>query len=229
MPVFRLSDAVIFPSPHLSEEDGLLAIGGDLSIERILKAYSMGIFPWYSKGSPILWWSPDPRLVLFPDELRVSRSLSQCIRKGIFSVTLNTAFEEVIHSCAVIRRQGQAGTWITKKMIDAYIGLHHIGYAHSVEAWHGNVLAGGLYGIILGRIFFGESMFSNISNASKVAFVTFVRHLQQQGFRLIDCQVSTEHLRNFGAREISRSRFLQILDEFGSATQHTDFLQSRHI
>lgn len=213
MAIALLSDKLSFPPPERAEEDGLLAVGGDLSQERILKAYSMGIFPWYSENSPILWWSPDPRLVLFPEELKVSRSLRQCMKKGIFTVTVNTAFEQVMRACAEISRKGQSGTWITEDMIIAYTGLHCSGYAHSVEAWKDGVLAGGLYGIILGRIFFGESMFSKISNASKVAFVIFVEQLKLKGLRLIDCQVATEHLVNLGAREIPRKEFLKILHD----------------
>jgi len=211
MAIALLSDELYFPSPELAEEDGLLAVGGDLSQERILKAYSMGIFPWYSENSPILWWSPDPRLVLFPEELKVSRSLRQCMKKGMFTVTVNTAFEQVMRACAETSRKGQSGTWITEDMIIAYTGLHRSGYAHSVEAWQDGVLAGGLYGIILGKIFFGESMFSKISNASKVAFVVFVEQLKQKELRLIDCQVKTEHLVNLGAREIPRATFLKSL------------------
>lgn len=211
MPIFLLSDNITFPPPHLAEKDGLLAIGGDLSQERILKAYASGIFPWYTEGSPILWWSPDPRLVLFPDELKVSRSLRQCIRKGIFSISINTAFEQVIRSCAEIGRKGQSDTWITRDMEAAYIALYHAGYAISVESWEKGQLAGGLYGIILGKVFFGESMFAKKSNASKAAFVACVEHLKQRGFRIIDCQMKTEHLLSLGAREISRTAYLQIL------------------
>lgn len=213
MAIALLSDKLSFPPPERAEKDGLLAVGGDLSQERILRAYSMGIFPWYSENSPILWWSPDPRLVLFPEELKVSRSLRQCMKKGIFTVTVNTAFEQVMRACAETNRKGQSGTWITEDMIIAYTGLHCSGYAHSVEAWKDGVLAGGLYGIILGRIFFGESMFSKISNASKVAFVIFVEQLKLKGLRLIDCQVATEHLVNLGAREIPRKEFLKILHD----------------
>jgi leucyl/phenylalanyl-tRNA--protein transferase len=213
MPVFLMSDDIIFPPPHLAEKDGLLAVGGDLSEKRILRAYAMGIFPWYTEGSPILWWSPDPRLVLFPDELKVSRSLRQCIKKGVFTITVNTAFEQVIRSCAVIRRKGQSGTWITRAMEDAYTRLHQSGYALSVEAWDGNKLVGGLYGILLGKVFFGESMFAQKSNASKAAFVTFVEQLREKGFSIIDCQMRTEHLLSLGAREIPRTAYLKILQK----------------
>ena len=213
MPVFRLTEELIFPEPELAEEDGLLAVGGDLSKDRILLAYSMGIFPWFSEGSPILWWSPDPRLVLIPEELKVSRSLSQVIKKGVFSVTMDTAFERVIRNCAEINRKGQQGTWITEEMIRAYISLHCAGYAHSIESWDKGELAGGLYGIALGKAFFGESMFAIKSNASKVAFVTLVGYLKKLNFSFIDCQVTTEHLKSLGAKEVDRDKFLQMLKE----------------
>ena len=174
MPIFKLTNELIFPSPHLAEEDGLLAIGGDLSEARLLLAYSMGIFPWYSEGDPILWWSTDPRLVLFPEDLKVSRSLNQTLRKGIFNITFDEAFEEVIRNCASVHSKADGGTWITDDMMDAYIDLHHAGYAHSVESWFEGKLAGGLYGISIGSAFFGESMFAKKSDASKAAFVTLV-------------------------------------------------------
>ncbi len=213
MPVFQLSDEIIFPSPELARKDGLLAFGGDLSEERLITAYSMGIFPWYSEDSPILWWTPNPRLILIPSELKVSRSLRKVINKGIFKVTMDTAFEQVIRNCADAPREGQGGTWITEDMVDAYIRLHKSGYAHSVESWHEGELVGGLYGIILGKAFFGESMFSKESNASKVAFVWLVERLKEQGFKLIDCQVRTEHLISLGARDVPRKRFLEMLRE----------------
>lgn len=213
MPVFQLSNEILFPSPELARKDGLLAFGGDLSEERLITAYSMGIFPWYSEGSPILWWSPDPRFILLPDELKVSRSLRKVINKGVFKVTMNTSFENVIRNCAEAPREGQSGTWITEDMIEAYIRLHRSGYAHSVESWYEGELVGGLYGIILGKVFFGESMFSKMSNASKVAFVTIVERLKEQGFRLIDCQVRTEHLVSLGAREVPRRAFLEMLSK----------------
>lgn len=213
MPVFRLDHRLVFPDPDLAEDDGLLAVGGDLSKKRLLLAYSMGIFPWYSEGSPILWWSPDPRLVLMPDELRVSRSLKQVIKKGAYRVTFDTAFERVLNNCAAVRRKDADGTWITGDMAAAYLNLHRAGCAHSVESWYGGELAGGLYGVSLGGAFFGESMFTLRSNASKVAFVTLVEHLLKWGFSVIDCQVTTEHMLSFGAREISRRSFMDLLGE----------------
>lgn len=211
MPVFALGEELAFPAPELAEPDGLLAVGGDLSSGRIVHAYANGIFPWYSDDSPILWWSPDPRLVLFPRELKISRSLRQVIRRGEYRVTFDEAFEGVITRCASVQRGNDDGTWITKDMIDAYCLLHEKGYAHSVESWYGDELAGGLYGISLGRIFFGESMFANRTDASKVAFATIVRRLDAAGFSLIDCQVKTSHLQSFGAREIPGSEFRDIL------------------
>ncbi len=210
MPVYLLSDEIAFPSPQLAEE-GLLAVGGDLSRKRLLLAYRMGIFPWYSKYEPILWWSPDPRLVMYPGELRVSKSLQKTIKKGLFKITMDQAFEVVINACAHSRTSADEGTWIVEEMVDAYCDLHESGFAHSVEAWQEDRLAGGLYGVSLGRCFFGESMFTHISNASKVAFVALVKHLQALDFDLIDCQVSTPHLLRFGAREIPRARYLNEL------------------
>jgi leucyl/phenylalanyl-tRNA---protein transferase len=211
MPVFRLTEDLVFPRPELARADGLLAVGGDLSSERILLAYSLGIFPWYAECSPILWWSPDPRLVLFPDELKVSRSLRQTIKKKTFEITIDSAFEEVIRNCSGICRDGQQGTWITEEMIEAYIRLYNAGYAHSVETRHNGELVGGLYGIAMGRAFFGESMFAKMSNASKIALVELIEHLNPLGFEFIDCQVTTEHLKSLGARELPRSEFLRIL------------------
>ena len=211
MPVYRLSQDLVFPSPHLASHQGLLAVGGDLSIERLLLAYRLGIFPWYSEGEPILWWSPEPRLVLYPDELKVSRSLNKIIKKGVFKVTMDRAFEEVIRECAQVRLETREGTWIVDDMISAYCRLHAAGYAHSVEAWQEERLVGGLYGVSLGRCFFGESMFTRVSNASKVALVTLVKHLKALGFALIDCQIATTHLKRFGAREISRLQYLKEL------------------
>ncbi len=211
MPVFRLTDEIVFPPPDLAEDEGLLAIGGDLSEQRLLLAYSMGIFPWYSDCSPILWWSPDPRLILLPEGLKISRSLRQTIKKGIFEVTMDRAFDSVIRNCASAQRKDERGTWITDEMIEAYILLHNSGYAHSVESWVDGEIAGGLYGVALGSAFFGESMFARKSNASKVAFVTLVQQLHRWEFSLIDCQINTLHLRSFGAHEIPRKEFLKML------------------
>jgi leucyl/phenylalanyl-tRNA--protein transferase len=213
VPIFRLTKELAFPSPELAEEEGILAVGGDLSKKRLLLAYSMGIFPWYSDDSPVLWWSPDPRLVLFPEKLNVSRSLNQTIRKDIFNVTFDAAFESVIKHCASIKRGKDTGTWITDDMIDAYTRLHCSGYAHSVEVWHKDRLVGGLYGISLGAAFFGESMFSKVSNASKIALVTLAQQLKKWKFSVIDCQVTTGHLKSLGAEEIPRSEFLEILQK----------------
>lgn len=211
MPVYRLTNKIIFPPPEYAEENGLLAVGGDLSEERLLLAYAMGIFPWYSEGSPILWWSPDPRLILIPKELRVSRSLKQTIRKGIYDVTMDKAFDRVVRSCAEAQRKKNGETWITQDMMKAYSNLHESGVAHSVESWREGELAGGLYGVALGGAFFGESMFAKRTDASKVAFVELVHSLVQWDFDLIDCQVTTEHLMSLGAKNIPRSEFLEML------------------
>ncbi len=213
MPVFTLSKRLSFPPSHLAIKEGLLAVGGDLSVERLLLAYRSGIFPWYSQGEPILWWSPDPRLVLYPEELKISRSLSRIMKKNIFRITFDQAFDKVIQACADVKRSYGEGTWITDEMKSAYCQLNRKGYAHSVEAWHENNLVGGLYGVSIGRAFFGESMFSTVSNASKVAFATFVQKLEQLEFKLIDCQVKTEHLLRFGAREVSRKTFIEQLEK----------------
>lgn len=200
------------PVEHaLHEPDGLLAVGGDLTPERILNAYRHGIFPWFSPGQPILWWSPDPRAVLFPHQFKVARSLRKTINKGSFHVRFDTAFAQVIRACADTPRRGQPGTWITPEMQQAYIRLHQLGYAHSAESWQGEELVGGLYGIRLGRVFYGESMFSRKTDASKVAFVHLVRKLQDEGVVLIDCQVTTDHLLSLGAEEIPRRRFVELL------------------
>ncbi len=213
MPVFLLSDKTTFPPPHLAPKEGLLAVGGDLSQKRLLLAYRMGIFPWFSEEEPILWWSPDPRLVLYPDEIRISKTLQKIIKKGMFHVTMDTAFDQVIRSCAQIRIEKNEGTWIVSEIIEAYCKLHAAGYAHSVEAWHQGELAGGLYGVSLGRCFFGESMFTRITNASNVAFVKLVEYLKALSFDMIDCQITTAHLIRFGAREIPRAVFLKQLEK----------------
>ncbi len=211
MPVFSLSDKIEFSPPYLASKAGLLAVGGDLSQERLLLAYSMGIFPWYSDGEPILWWSPDPRLVLFPEEIRISKTLKKIIKQDKFRLTIDTAFDQVINSCAQVRIDKSEGTWIVQEMVDAYCRLHAAGFAHSVEAWYQGELAGGIYGVSLGKCFFGESMFSRISNASNITLVKLVEHLKTLSFDMLDCQITTEHLIRFGAREIPRDVFLKQL------------------
>ena len=206
------SHSLDFPSVQdaLQDPNGLLAVGGDLSPARLVEAYRHGIFPWYEEGQPILWWSPDPRMVLFPDELHVSRSLGKVIRQNKFMLSCDRAFDRVINQCAAAREYSN-GTWITPAMQAAYLQLHQQGIAHSIEAWYGDQLVGGLYGIALDDMFFGESMFHTMADASKVAFVSMVRQLSQLGYRLIDCQVSSAHLEQFGAREIPRADFVALL------------------
>lgn len=211
MPVYQLTDKLVFPPPDLAEEDGLLAIGGDLSPERLLLAYSSGIFPWFSEGDPILWWAPSPRFVIFPDEFKVPKRLSRLIRQGKYSVTLDHAFRQVITGCATSVNRQERGTWITRDMISAYNRLHDMGYAHSVECWQEDEIVGGLYGIALGGFFFGESMFSRQPNCSKIALVFLVAQLQRWDFDLIDCQMKSAHLEQFGAREIPGREFQKLL------------------
>jgi len=217
MPLYALNNELIFPPVQLAEPDGLLAVGGDLSMERLLLAYRNGIFPWY-EGRHILWWSPDPRFVLFPDELKESKSMRQLIRKDAFAFTINKAFREVIANCKTISRRDQEGTWITDEVKEAYGKLHEAGYAHSAEAWLDGELIGGLYGIRLGKAFFGESMFSKTSNASKYAFIRYVLQLQSEGVGLIDCQVYTEHLESLGARMIPREEFIALIRELQASS-----------
>ena len=212
------SDPAQFPDPTfaLQEPDGLLAAGGDLSPARLLNAYRQGIFPWYSEGEPILWWSPNPRAVLFPEQLKISKSLKKTLRKRPFRVTLDTAFTRVIEACSESRLDkdgSQSGTWITEEMKQAYITLHRIGFAHSVECWEGDQLVGGLYGVSMGKVFYGESMFARRSDASKVGFAHLVRQLLEWEFALIDCQVHTDHLESLGAVDIPREAFLSLLDQ----------------
>ncbi len=211
MPVFRLTERLAFPPPELADESGLLAVGGDLSPERLLLAYSLGIFPWYGEDLPILWHAPDPRMVLDADKMQVSRSLRKEMRRGRFQVRLDTAFEEVVRGCAETPRPDQDGTWITDDMVAAYARLHELGYAHSAEAWRGDELVGGVYGVNLGGIFFGESMFARERDASKVAFAVLVEQLARWDIRLIDCQVHTDHLARFGAENWPRDRFQRAL------------------
>lgn len=208
MPLFRLSRDFIFPPAGLARSDGLLCIGGDLSPGRLVLAYENGIFPWFSDNDPILWWSPDPRLVLFPDKVHVSKSLKKALRKNRFEIRVNTCFESVIRACSQ-PRDVDTGTWLVDEMIDAYVTLHQKGFAHSIEAWSDGRLAGGLYGISLGRCFFGESMFSKQTDASKIALVTLAAHLTRHRFDLIDCQIASDHLSSMGAVEISRANFLK--------------------
>jgi len=206
--MYLLSDKIEFPDVSKASQDGLLAYGGDLSKERLIHAYSIGVFPWFEEGEPILWWSPDPRFVLYPNELRVSKSLRKTINSNQFIVTINQAFNKVVMACALAKRKGQFGTWITTEMIDAYGELHNLGLAKSVEVWQHSKLVGGLYGVDLNNgIFCGESMFSNVSNASKVGFVTFI---ESSNYKLIDCQLHTNHLESFGARYISREMFIKL-------------------
>ena len=204
---------IIFPDPSQANTDGLLAVGGNLNKETLLSAYSKGIFPWYDNRSPILWWSPEPRIVLFPMELKVSKSLLQTVKSGKFDCHFDKQFEKVVKKCSEVTRKDQDGTWITDEMIEAYIQLHEAGYAHSVETYHNNVLVGGLYGVSLGGIFFGESMFHTQTNASKVALYHLVNHLIRWNFDLIDVQVPTKHLESLGARGISRKEFLKIIEK----------------
>jgi leucyl/phenylalanyl-tRNA--protein transferase len=194
-------------STALEQPNGLLAIGGDLSVERLLSAYQRGIFPWFSPGDPILWWSPHPRMVMFPDELHISRSLQKRFKKTDYEIRCNSAFRQVMKACATVPRDGQAGTWIVPEMIEAYCELHRMGYAHSVEVWQGEALVGGLYGVALGRVFFAESMFHLVTDASKIALIYLVRQLQVLGFGMMDCQMHTPHLASLGAREITRDAF----------------------
>lgn len=213
MPLQVLTDELWFPPLEEASKDGLLAIGGDLRTDRLLLAYRNGIFPWFNDDEPPLWWSPDPRFVLFPDELYISKSMNQLLKRNAFTVTINKAFKEVISNCSLQKRKGQDGTWITDEIETAYTKLHELGYAVSIEAWKNNELVGGLYGIRMGNCFFGESMFAKESNASKYAFITYVQQLQQEGVVLVDCQVYTEHLESLGARMISRNEFITIVKE----------------
>ena len=207
--IFRLDERLIFPDPELAEPDGLLAIEGDLSTERLLLAYQGGIFPWYSDETPILWYSPHERFVLFPDELKISGSMKKLLRKNPFKITINTCFKDIITACSIIEREGQDGSWITNEMKSAYIKLHNEGYAHSIEVWQQDELIGGMYGVPVGKVFCGESMFSKVSNASKAALI----YLCQSGlYDLLDCQVHTDHLESLGARMISRKDYMAILE-----------------
>ncbi|TKB23554.1 leucyl/phenylalanyl-tRNA--protein transferase [Desulfopila sp. IMCC35006] len=213
MPIFRLNEHIQFPHPEYAEDNGLLAIGGDLRPERLLMAYSQGIFPWYSIGDPILWWFTSPRLVLFPAEFRVPKRLGRYARNASFSITRDRAFSRVISECAEVRTERRTETWITPEMQEAYTRLHHLGFAHSVECWQDDLLIGGLYGIALDKVFFGESMFSRTKCASQFALIALVEYLQSRNFQMIDCQMTTDHLLRFGAREISGKEFRRHLKE----------------
>jgi leucyl/phenylalanyl-tRNA--protein transferase len=213
MPIYRLIKEVIFPPAEEAHSSGLLAVGGDLSSRRLLEAYRMGIFPWYCENEPILWWSPDPRLVLDLADFKISRSLRKILNKQTFQVTFDQAFSAVVQACATVPREGQPGTWITDEMQEAYQRLHKLGYGHSVEAWFDGELAGGLYGVSLGRAFFGESMFHQRTDASKVALAALVERLKSWDFHFIDAQMTTEHLLRLGAKELPRRVFLKRLGE----------------
>lgn len=211
--IFRLDERLLFPDTTLAEPDGLLAVGGDLSEKRLLLAYQNGIFPWYNEDTPILWYSPHERFVLFPSEVRISKSMDQFMRSGRFIITNDQCFEKVMEACSAIKRNGQDGTWITGEMKKAYTQLHAKGHAHSLEVWEHDELVGGLYGVAVGSVFCGESMFSKVSNASKTALITLCK---RGAYKLIDCQVYTEHLESMGARMISRKEYLAILQNNGS-------------
>lgn len=212
--MYLLSEDIVFPPVEEADEDGFLAIGGDLSTERLLEAYRNGIFPWYNEDEPICWWSPDPRCVLFPQKLHVSKSMNQLIRKGQFRFSMDTCFTEVMENCRSMARKGEQGSWIQDELIAAYTKLHELGYAHSGETWYDRKLVGGMYGVQLGKIFFGESMFSFMSNASKFALTGFVKELVKQDVQLIDCQMKTDHLLSLGAEMIPRSEFIAILRQY---------------
>ena len=212
MPLFALDAELKFPAVHLAEPDGLLALGGDLSTERLLLAYKSGIFPWY-EGEDILWWCPNPRFILLPHELKINKAIKPLLKREEFKFTINQAFKEVINHCKEIKRPGQEGTWITDEVERAYCKLYELGYAHSAEVWKNDKLVGGLYGIRLGKVFFGESMFSNVSNASRYAFIRYVQFLKDEGVALIDCQVYTEYLESLGAKMINREDFINQLND----------------
>jgi leucyl/phenylalanyl-tRNA--protein transferase len=228
MPVFKLSKHIEFPPPELAEKNGLLAIGGDLHTDRLIAAYRQGIFPWYSEGEPLLWWFISPRLVLFPNEFRVPRRLARYNRNSSLRVTRDAAFAEVINQCATVRTETGEKTWITREMREAYTELHRMGIAHSVECWQDDRLVGGLYGIALGRIFFGESMFSRIRCGSQFAIIELVNFLKSKDFTLIDCQMTTDHLLRFGAREISGREFqLHLKKDIRDITPHDNWKKER--
>ena len=207
---FFLTDELSFPPIENSTKEGIVAIGGDLSPERLILAYKSGIFPWYSEGEPIIWWSPDPRFVLFPDELIISKSMKKIIKKNIYTTTINKAFKKVISMCRELRIKKE-GTWITHDILNAYCKMHALGYTHSIETWYNNKLVGGLYGIIIDKFFFGESMFSIMDNASKIALIDLVKKYNNKKFTLVDCQIYSKHLESMGARNIPRNDFLKLI------------------
>ena len=209
--MYRLTDALLFPSPEQASDEGIVAVGGDLKPERVMLAYRKGIFPWFESDDFLLWWSPDPRMVLFPDQVKISKSMRAVLRKKQFEVTFNKAFDDVVEACAKVKRFGQNGTWITPGLMEVYSTLHTQGHAHSVEVWEEGVLVGGLYGIDLGTVFCGESMFSKANNASKVGLISLAKELKKNNYELIDCQVPTQHLASMGAESIPRSEFLTYL------------------
>ena len=209
--MYRLTDALLFPSPEQASDEGIVAVGGDLKPERVMLAYRKGIFPWFESDDFLLWWSPDPRMVLFPDQVKISKSMRAVLRKKQFEVTFNNAFDDIVEACAKVKRFGQNGTWITPGLMEVYSTLHTQGHAHSVEVWEEGVLVGGLYGIDLGTVFCGESMFSKANNASKVALISLAKELKKNKYKLIDCQVPTQHLASMGAESIPRAEFLTYL------------------
>ena len=215
--MYLLDNELIFPHPSLANEDGVLAIGGDLSVERLHLAYRNGIFPWFEDGDPIVWWSPNPRMVLYTHKLKVSKSMRNVINQNKYSITFDKSFSEVIDNCKSISRNNQDGTWITPDMKRAYVDLHDRGIAHSVEVWEGEELVGGLYGVNIGKVFCGESMFSKKSNTSKLAFISLVRKLEEENYFMIDCQLYTDHLASLGAEEIDRDKFLLDLNDYRDA------------
>ena len=210
--IYQLSNELIFPDPFEADESGLLALGGDLNVDRLLLAYSQGIFPWFNPEDPIMWWSPAWRPIFIPGEMKVSKSLKRTIRKNIFEIRMDTAFEQVMRTCGELRKD-EEGTWISEDMIESYTLLHEMGYAHSVEVWQDNQLVGGLYGVALGKVFFGESMFHKVSDASKVAFFALSENLKERGFKFIDSQVSNPHLESLGSMEIHRTVFMDMLEQ----------------
>ena len=216
MPFFLQEDQSHFPDIELADADGLLAIGGNLLPQTLLKAYKLGIFPWYNEGEPICWYSPDPRFVLFPEKLKISSSMKKVLKSSEFTFSIDKDFSQVIKSCRLVKRKGEPGTWISDEIEHAYTSLFEKGYAHSAESWYHNELAGGLYGVMIGKVFFGESMFTNQSNASKCAFIKYVQALQKNGIKLIDCQVYTPHLESLGAEFIPRKEFSRLIQQLNS-------------